>query len=33
MDPMRAVRYAIAEKLEDESERELFMDLAETWKK
>lgn len=33
MDPMRAVRYAIAEKLEDESERDLFMDLAETWKK
>ncbi|MGO1060080.1 AAA family ATPase [Planococcus sp. FY231025] len=33
MDPMRAVRYAIAEKLEDGSERELFMDLAETWKK
>lgn len=33
MDPLRAVRYAIAEKLEDESERELFMDLANTWKK
>lgn len=33
MDPMRAIRYAIAEKLEDESERDLFMDLAETWKK
>lgn len=33
MDPMRAVRYSIAEKLEDESERELFMDLANTWKK
>lgn len=33
MDPMRAVRYAIAEKLEDESERDLFMDLANTWKK
>ncbi|TWT00968.1 AAA family ATPase [Planomicrobium sp. CPCC 101079] len=33
MDPLRAVQYAIAEKLEDESERELFMDLAHTWKK
>lgn len=33
MDPLRAVRYAIAEKLEDESERDLFMDLANTWKK
>lgn len=33
MDPMRAVQYAIAEKLEDESERDLFMDLANTWKK
>lgn len=33
MDPMRAIRYAIAEKLEDASERELFMDLAHTWKK
>lgn len=33
MDPLRAVRYAIAEKLDDESERELFMDLANTWKK
>ncbi|RNF40427.1 ATP-binding protein [Planococcus salinus] len=31
MDPMRAVNYAIAEKLEDESERELFRDLANTW--
>jgi nitric oxide reductase NorQ protein len=33
MDPLRAVQYAIAEKLEDESERNLFMDLAHTWKK
>ncbi|WP_052131633.1 ATP-binding protein [Planococcus sp. CAU13] len=33
MDPMRAVDYAIAQKLEDESERDLFMDLANTWKK
>lgn len=33
MDPMRAIQYAIAEKLEDESERELVMDLAQTWKK
>lgn len=33
MDPLRAVQYAIAEKLEDESERDLFMDLAHTWKK
>ncbi|KAA0956466.1 ATP-binding protein [Planococcus kocurii] len=33
MDPLRAVQYAIAEKLDDESERDLFMDLAHTWKK
>lgn len=33
MDPIRAVNYAIAQKLEDESEQELFMDLANTWKK
>ncbi|MFD1033011.1 ATP-binding protein [Metaplanococcus flavidus] len=33
MDPMRAINYAIAQKLEDESERDLFMDLANTWKK
>lgn len=33
MDPLRAVQYAIAEKLEDDSERDLFMDLANTWKK
>lgn len=32
MDPLRAVDYAIAQKLEDESERDLFMDLATTWK-
>ncbi|QMT16096.1 MoxR family ATPase [Planococcus maritimus] len=33
IDPLRAVRYAIAEKLDDESERELLMDLANTWRK
>lgn len=33
MDPMRAINYAIAQKLEDESERDLFLDLANTWKK
>lgn len=30
MDPMRAIRYAIAEKLDDASERQLLLDLAET---
>lgn len=33
MDPMRAINYAIAQKLEDESERNLVMDLANTWKR
>lgn len=33
MDPMRAINYAIAQKLEDESERDLFLNLANTWKK
>ncbi|RAZ70260.1 AAA family ATPase [Planococcus maitriensis] len=33
IDPLRAVRYAIAEKLDDESERTLLMDLANTWRK
>lgn len=31
MGPERAVRYAIAEKLEDPGERQLVMDLAATW--
>lgn len=29
--PLRAVRYAIAEKLADQSERELVIELAKTW--
>lgn len=33
IDPLRAVRYAIAEKLDDASERDLLMDLAITWRK
>lgn len=33
IDTLRAVRYAIAEKLDDESERNLLMDLANTWRK
>jgi len=33
IDTLRAVRYAIAEKLDDESERSLLMDLANTWRK
>lgn len=33
MDPLRAINYAIAQKLEDESERNLVMDLANTWKR
>ncbi len=33
IDALRAVRYAIAEKLDDESERNLLMDLANTWRK
>jgi len=31
MDPLRAIRYAIAEKLDDDSEKELVMELARTW--
>lgn len=31
IDPLRAIRYAIAEKLEDDSEKELVMELAKTW--
>lgn len=33
ISPLRAIRYAIAEKLEDESERSLVMELAKTWLK
>jgi len=33
ISPLRAIRYAIAEKLEDESERSLIMELAKTWLK
>lgn len=33
MDALRAINYAIAQKLEDESERNLVMDLANTWKR
>jgi nitric oxide reductase NorQ protein len=31
IDPLRAIRHSIAEKLEDESEKELVMELAKTW--
>ena len=31
IDPRRAILYAIAEKLEDDSEKELVMELANTW--
>lgn len=31
MEPMRAITYAIAEKLEDEQERELVIELASSW--
>ena len=33
MDPLRAVRYAIAEKLDDQSEKDLVIELANTWMK
>ncbi len=33
IDPLRAIRYAIAEKLEDDSEKILVMELAKTWLK
>jgi len=31
IEPLRAIRYAIAEKLDDDSEKELVMELAKTW--
>ncbi len=31
MDPLRAIRYTVAEKLDDLSEKELVMELAKTW--
>ena len=31
IDPLRAIRHSIAEKLEDDSEKELVMELAKTW--
>lgn len=31
IDPLRAIEYAIAEKLEDDSEKELVLELAKTW--
>ena len=31
MSPIRAVRYAIAEKLDDASEKQLVIELAKTW--
>jgi MoxR-like ATPase len=31
IDPLRAIQYSIAEKLEDDSEKVLIMDLASTW--
>lgn len=33
IDPLRAVQYAIAEKLEDQSEKDLVIELAKTWMK
>lgn len=33
MDPLRAIRYAIAEKLDDQSEKDLVIELANTWMK
>lgn len=33
IDPRRAINYAIAEKLEDNSEKKLLMELANTWLK
>ncbi|MBK3493956.1 MoxR family ATPase [Viridibacillus sp. YIM B01967] len=33
IEPIRAIRYAIAEKLDDVGERELVMELAKTWVK
>lgn len=31
IEPLRAIRYAIAEKLADQTERELVIELAKTW--
>lgn len=31
MPPLRAIQYAIAEKLEDQSEKQLVLELAKTW--
>lgn len=31
IDPLRAIRYAVAEKLDDQSEKELVIELAKTW--
>ncbi|MFJ8260522.1 AAA family ATPase [Rummeliibacillus sp. NPDC094406] len=33
MDPLRAIRYAVAEKLDDQSEKDLVIELAKTWMK
>lgn len=33
IEPLRAVQYAIAEKLEDSSEKDLVIELAKTWMK
>lgn len=33
MDPKRAIQYAIAEKMEDETEKDLVIELANTWLK
>ena len=33
MEPMRAITYAIAEKLEDEQEKKLVLELASSWVK
>ena len=31
MDPLRAIEYAIAEKLDDEQEKRLVLELASSW--
>lgn len=31
IDPIRAIRYAVAEKLDDQSEKDLVIELAKTW--
>mgnify|MGYP000682882257 FL=1 len=33
MDPKRAIQYAIAEKMEDDTEKDLIIELANTWLK